>query len=105
MERLAAKRDYSPQSFALSDEMRMRHEVIIEANRILRLCNEAAPTCQVDFIPDEMGKFSISVIDGGVTVIHPDLILDANQLAAQSDDRLWEFLERASNRLLRRPRS
>ena len=106
VEHITVKKGHSPEPFGpLSGEMRMRHEVNIEVNRILRLCNKAAPTCQVEVIPDEMGKFSIRVLDAGVTLIHPDFVLDANQLAAESDDQLWGFLERISNRLLRRPRS
>ena len=106
MERVTVKNGYLPAPFVpLSVETRIRQEVTIAVNRILRFCSEAAPTCQVEVIPDEMGRFSVRVLDAGVTLIHPDFLLDANQLAAESDDQLWEFLERVSNRLLRRPHS
>jgi len=106
MERVTVKNGHLAAPFVpLSAEMRIRQEVTIAVNRILRFCNEAAPTCEVEVIPDEMGSFSFRVIDTGVTLIHPDFLLAANQLAAESDDQLWEFLERVSNRLLRRPRS
>lgn len=106
MERITVKKEHSPDASAVpGTETRIRKEMNIEGSRIQKLCKEAAPSCEVEVIPDETGKFRIRVLDAGVTVVHPDFLLDANQLAAQSDDRLWDFLERISNRLLRRPRS
>lgn len=85
--------------------MLTHNQVDIEVNRIVKFCDESAPSCQVEVIPDEVGKFRIRVTDAGITLIHPDFPLDTNQLAAQSDDQLWAFLESLSNRLLKRPPS
>lgn len=77
-------------------------EMDAQTARILDFCNQSAPECIVHVMPVGPDSFRLRVKDGGDVLIDSDVALYTPDLAAKSDDDLWELLENVSRQRIKR---
>ncbi len=80
----------------------IQREMDMQAARILEFCTQAAPGCLVQITPVGPDSFILKVKQGADLLIDADLALHAHELAAKSDDDLWELLENMSDQRIRK---
>ena len=79
-------------------------EMDVQATRILDFCTRAAPCCIVHVMPLGPDSFKVKVKDEGDTLIDTEHTLYTHELAAKSDEELWNLLETVSNQRIKRTR-
>lgn len=79
-------------------------EMDVQATRILDFCTQAAPGCIVHVMPLGPDSFKVKVKDEGNMLIDTEQTLYTHELAARSDEELWNLLETISKQRIKRTR-
>jgi hypothetical protein len=81
----------------------MNSSVRTQLERVTDFCRESEANCEVTLLSDPSSEFLKFIVRYGSTTLYESHDFRASDLAAMSDDALWNHLEQLSNRRIRRP--
>ena len=79
-------------------------EMDAQTARILDFCNQSVPGCIVHIMPIGPDSFRLRVNDADDVLIDSDVVLYTHEVAAKSDDELWNLLEQVSEQRIKQTR-